>query len=188
MMAGRRDERHDRVMVGHNVIFADAQLEIEHVKEFALDPTNVALAEYARAHGPVHVLERRVIQVLARDDEGAKEYSFVGPLFECDVEVGLGPVEIDECGQDDRHFYFGPDEDVVDHGRECRSFVPPRDGTAAAGMRRAIESKVDSLDDRVDEVFCVVQIRQRNEAHWNRLLLTDDGAGELLVDEVEECE
>jgi hypothetical protein len=35
-------------------------------------------------------------------------------------------------------------------------------------MRRAIESKVDSLDDRVDEVF-------------------DDGAGELLVDEVEEC-
>jgi len=64
MMAGGRDERHDRVMVCHNVIFADTQFEIEHVKEFALDPTNVALSEYARAHGPVHVLERRIIQVL----------------------------------------------------------------------------------------------------------------------------
>jgi hypothetical protein len=45
--------------------------------------------------------------------------------------------------------------------------MPSRDGTAAPGMRGAIESKVDSLDDRVDEVF-------------------DDRAGELLVDEVEE--
>jgi hypothetical protein len=119
MMAGGRDERHDRVMVCHNIIFADAQFEIEHVKEFALDPTNVALSEYPRAHGPVHVLKRRVIQVLACDNEGAKEYPFVGPLFECDVEVGLGPVEVDECGQDDRHFYFGPDKDVTDHGGEC---------------------------------------------------------------------
>ena len=59
-----------------------------------------------------------MLAYLACDDEGAKEYSFVGPLFECDVEVGLGPIEIDERGQDDRHFYFGPDEDVVDHRGE----------------------------------------------------------------------
>jgi hypothetical protein len=53
-------------------------------------------------------------------------------------------------------------------------------------MRGAIESKVDSLDDRVDEVFCGPDLATK-QAHWNRLLLlTDDRAGELLVDEVEE--
>ena len=64
--------------------------------------------------------------------------------------------------------------------------MPSRDGTAAPGMRGAIESKVDSLDDRVDEVFCGPDLATK-QAHWNRLLLlTDDRAGELLVDEVEE--
>ena len=61
---------------------------------------------------------------LAGRNKRAKEHPLVGPLFECDVEMGLGPVEIDECGQYDWHFYFGPDENVVDHGRECGSFVP----------------------------------------------------------------
>lgn len=83
------------------------------------------------------------------------------------MEMGLGPVEIDECGQDDGHFYFCPDEHVVDHGCEGRSFVSSRDGAAAAGMRRTVESKIDSLDDSVNKVF-------------------DDGTRKLLVDEVEE--
>jgi hypothetical protein len=64
MPAGRVDERHNGVMVGHDVSLADAQLEIKDVEEFALDPANIALAEYTGAHSPVHVLERRVIQIL----------------------------------------------------------------------------------------------------------------------------
>jgi len=110
-----RHERHDRVVVCHDVVLADIQIEIKNIEELALDPTNITLAEDACAHSPVHVLERRVIQVLARNDERAKEYPFVGPLFECYVEMGLGPVEVDECGQDDWDFNFGPSEDVVDH-------------------------------------------------------------------------
>ena len=92
------------------------------------------------------------VAYLAGHNKRAEEHPLVGPLFECDVEMGLGPVEIDECGQDDGHFYFCPDKHVVDHGCEGRSFVSSRDGTAAAGMRRAVESKVDSLDDGVNQV------------------------------------
>jgi len=147
--AGGCEERHDRVVVRHDVVLTDAQLEIEDVQELALDPADIALAENSRAHSPVHVLKRGVIEILrsrkwalvshgrsskcgswfrnvaylAGGDKRAKEDPLVGPLFECDVEMGLGPVEIDECGQDRGHFYFGPDEDVVDHGCECRSFV-----------------------------------------------------------------
>jgi len=90
---------------------------------------------------------------LAGHNKRTKEHPLVGPLFEGNVEVGLRPIEVDECGQDDGHFYFCPDEHVVDHGREGRSFVSSRDGTAAAGMRRTVESKVDGLDDGVNQVF-----------------------------------
>jgi len=154
-------------VVRHDVVLADAQLEIEDVQEFALDPADIALAKDACAHSPVHVLERGVIEILAGGDKCAKEDPLVGPLFECDVEMGFGPVKIDECGQDGGYFYFGSDEDVVNHGCKCRSFVSSRDGAATAGMRRTVEGKVDSLDDGVNQVF-------------------DDGTGKLLVDEVEE--
>jgi hypothetical protein len=40
----------------HDIVFGDAQLEIEDVEKLALDPTNVTLAEHASAHSPVHVL------------------------------------------------------------------------------------------------------------------------------------
>ena len=55
--ADRCEERHDRVVVRHDVVFRDAQIEIEHVQELALDPANVALAKDSCAHSPVHVLE-----------------------------------------------------------------------------------------------------------------------------------
>jgi hypothetical protein len=133
MMTGAgRDERHDRVVLCHDVDFADVQFEIEDVKEFALDPTDVALAKDTSAYSPVHVLERRVIQVLARDNERAKEHPFIGPLFECYVEMWLGPVEVDKGGQYDGHFYFSPKEDVLDHSRERRSFISSRGSTATA--------------------------------------------------------
>ena len=71
MMAGAgRHERHDCIVMCHDVGFADIQFEIEDVEEFALDPTDITLAEDACAHSPVHVLERRVIQVLRRKKRG----------------------------------------------------------------------------------------------------------------------
>lgn len=63
-MARGGEERHDRVVVCHDVVFADAQLKVEHVQEFALNPADVALAEDSCAHSPVHVLKRGVIEVL----------------------------------------------------------------------------------------------------------------------------
>jgi len=52
------DERDDGVMVSHDIIFADVQLKVEDVEKFALNPANIALAEYTGAHSPVHVFER----------------------------------------------------------------------------------------------------------------------------------
>jgi hypothetical protein len=52
------DERHDPVVVCHDIIFGNAQVEIEDVEEFTLDPANVALAKYTGAHSPVYVFER----------------------------------------------------------------------------------------------------------------------------------
>lgn len=57
MAVGGRDERHDGVAVCHNVIFGDAELEIEDVEEFTLDPANIAFTKYAGTDSPVHVLE-----------------------------------------------------------------------------------------------------------------------------------
>lgn len=48
----------------HDIFFGDAQLEIEDIEKLALYPTDVALAKHASAHSPVHVLKRRVIQIL----------------------------------------------------------------------------------------------------------------------------
>lgn len=44
--------------------FCDAQFEIEDVKEFALDSSDVPLPEDACAQRPMDVLQRRVIQIL----------------------------------------------------------------------------------------------------------------------------
>jgi hypothetical protein len=44
----------------------------------------------------------------AGNDDSAQENPFVGPLFESDVEMGLGPVEIDKGGQYDGNFNFCP--------------------------------------------------------------------------------
>lgn len=115
MPVGGQEEGHDGVVVGHDIVFADAQLEIEDVEKLALDPANVTLAKHTSAHSPVHVLERRVIQIFAGYDEGAKEYTFICPLLEGDVEVRLGPVQIDKGSEDDGHFDLSASDNVVDH-------------------------------------------------------------------------
>jgi hypothetical protein len=66
MTEAGRHQRHDLVVVCHDVVLADIQFEIKNVEEFALDPTNITLAKDACAHSPVHVLKRRVIQVLRK--------------------------------------------------------------------------------------------------------------------------
>lgn len=57
-MACGCEERHDGIIVCHDIIFGDAQLEIENVEEFPLDPADIALAEYTGAHSPVYVFQR----------------------------------------------------------------------------------------------------------------------------------
>lgn len=46
----------DGVVVCHDIVFSDAQLEIEDVEKLALDAANVTLAEHTSAHSPVYVL------------------------------------------------------------------------------------------------------------------------------------
>jgi len=58
MVPCRCHERHDGVVVCHDIIFGKAQLEIEHVEELALYPANIALAKYTGTHCPVYVFER----------------------------------------------------------------------------------------------------------------------------------
>jgi hypothetical protein len=57
-MACGCEERHDGIIVSHDIIFGDAQLEIENVEEFPLDSADIALAEYTGAHSPVYVFQR----------------------------------------------------------------------------------------------------------------------------------
>ena len=57
-------EREERIVVGKEVCFCDAEFEIEDVEEFTLDASDVALAEDSCAQRPVDVLERGVVQVL----------------------------------------------------------------------------------------------------------------------------
>lgn len=118
---GGYEKGDDTVMVCHDIVFGDAQLEIKDVEELALYPPNVTLAEHTSAHSPVYVLKRRVIQIFTGYDDSTEEYTFIGPLLERNVEVRLSPVQIDKGGQDDRHFNLSPSDNVVDHRGEGRA-------------------------------------------------------------------
>ena len=43
-------------MVAQDVVFCDFEVEVEDIKIFSFDATNVPLAEDASAHGPMDVL------------------------------------------------------------------------------------------------------------------------------------
>jgi hypothetical protein len=75
------DKGHDGIVMRHDVVFIDAQIEVENVEKLAFDPTNVALAKHTSAHSPVHILERGVIQIFASCNQGAKEHTFIRPLL-----------------------------------------------------------------------------------------------------------
>ena len=53
---GGYEKGDDGVVMCHDIVFGDAQLEIEDIEKLALDATNVTLAEHTSAHSPVYVL------------------------------------------------------------------------------------------------------------------------------------
>ena len=59
---------HDHGVVSKDIAFADGKVEVEDIEELALDPANVALAEYTSAERPVDVLECGIIQILEKRD------------------------------------------------------------------------------------------------------------------------
>lgn len=136
---GGYEKGDNSVVVRHDIVFGDAQLEIKDVEKLALDPTNVTLPEHTGAHSPVYVLKRGVIQILqrcqsggvykrgnadshfTRYNDGTEEYTFIGPLLKRNVKVRLSPVQIDKGGEDDRHFNLSPSDHVVDHCGESRT-------------------------------------------------------------------
>jgi len=50
--------------VPQDVRFSHGEIPIENIEEFAFDTTDVASAKYARAQGPVVVLDRPVVNIL----------------------------------------------------------------------------------------------------------------------------
>lgn len=53
---GGYEKGDDGIVVRHDIVFGDAQLEIKDVEKLSLDAANVTLAEHTSAHSPVYVL------------------------------------------------------------------------------------------------------------------------------------
>jgi hypothetical protein len=64
MGVGGKGDGGDGIMVAEDVILGNAELEIEYIKELALDPSNVPFAEHACAYRPMHILQGGIIQIL----------------------------------------------------------------------------------------------------------------------------
>jgi len=131
---GGYDKGDNSVVVRHDIVFGDAQLEIKDVEKLALNPTNVTLAEHTSAYSPVYVLKRGVIQIFTRYNDGTEEYTFIGPLLKRNVEVRLSPVQIDKGSEDDRCFNLSASDNVVDHCGKGGTLRASREGTAASRM------------------------------------------------------
>lgn len=126
-------------MKREDVCFRDTELEVEDIEEFTLDAADVALAEDTRADSPVDVLQRRIVQVLntnhmlvrctnkelqptathlRSNNKSTEENTFASPFLECDVEMGLGALEIDKGREDNWHLNLCAFDHVVDAGSE----------------------------------------------------------------------
>jgi hypothetical protein len=53
---GGYEKGDDGVVVCHDIVFGDAQLEIKDVEKLALYAADVTLAEHTSAHSPMYVL------------------------------------------------------------------------------------------------------------------------------------
>jgi len=51
-------------VVTQEVVFGNAELEVENIKEFTLNAADIPFSEYASAERPVDVLECGVIKIL----------------------------------------------------------------------------------------------------------------------------
>jgi len=52
----RVDDGHDAVMVAEDIVFLDAELEVEDIEELTLDASNISLAEDTGAECPMYIL------------------------------------------------------------------------------------------------------------------------------------
>lgn len=122
-------------MVGEDIRLTDAQLPIQHVEEFALDTSDIALPEDTSAEGPMHVLQGGVVGVLRGDNEGAEENTLEGPLLEGNGEVRAGAGDVDES---DKHGGGGHFSAGENGGSEAGEFlhIGVVGGAATSGCRR----------------------------------------------------
>ena len=105
-------------MVTEKVVLCDAKFKVKNIKELAFDATNVAFAKDTGAECPVNVLECRIVQILGGADKRTQKYSFMCPLLQSDVEMRLGPVDVDKGAEDGWHRHFSACDDVGDEGGE----------------------------------------------------------------------
>lgn len=99
-------------MMGKQIRLVEGKLIVEDVQELPLYPADVALAKHAGAQRPVNVLQRGVIAVLVCANERSQKYTLACPLLECDLEVRLRPVDVDEGNEEDGDLDLGFGEDV----------------------------------------------------------------------------
>jgi hypothetical protein len=52
------------MVMAQEITLCDPELKIKHIEKLAFDPTNIAFPKHTSAKRPMHVFERRVIQVL----------------------------------------------------------------------------------------------------------------------------
>lgn len=133
----------------------------------AFDTADVALSKYTSAERPMCVFEGRIIQVLASNDERAKENTFAGPLLECNLEVGLGAVDVHESDQERRDRHLCASEDIGRKGGERAVVGVAREGPPTLGRGRTPHCIVDCVCHSVDDIL-------------------DDGPGQLDLEELEE--
>lgn len=144
-MVGGLGESHDTGVVREDVLFGDSEFEVEHVEELAFYPADVPLAEDARAERPVHILQCGIVGVLdgdmistggmgsgrgtylVRDNEGAEEDALAGPLLECDLEMGLGAVDVGKGDEEGGDLDLGLVDHVCHEGGELGMLGVPRE-------------------------------------------------------------
>lgn len=63
------------------VLCVDAELEVEDLEELTLDACDIATTKDAGAERPMNVLKRGVVEILAREDDGAEKYAVVCPFY-----------------------------------------------------------------------------------------------------------
>ena len=130
-VGGGAGEGEEGVVVREEVGFGDAELEVEDVGELTLDAADVTHAEDPRAQRPVNVLKRGIVQVLEErmcearhdveretylvsEDECAEEDALVGPLLERNLNVWLGPLDVDEGHEEGQDLDLRLGDDVRD--------------------------------------------------------------------------